>query len=377
MSKEVAGVRSVPWRVVGAVGAVLGTVAAGVVAGVAGGHTLVSHYRRAVADPYADEPFGQLPYDESLQVTTRDGADLHVEVVEPADGVELEADFAEDVVRRPLRAEPAVVFVPGFCLDMGAFYFQRKELTQRGDWRTVYYDQPGHGRSSAVRQGEHKLTGLADALQQVLAETVPRGPIVLVGHSMGSMTIMAFAQRYPQVFADRVAGVALISSAAGRPESLTHHLPEQFSRLARPLLPVVDGATRVAGGLVYQARRAASDLAWLLTRRYAFGTDQPSPALVSYVAGMSSRTDIETVVQYLRTLYHHAQYPTLATLRDKPVLLIYGDRDEVIPTANPEEIKSRLPAAELVVVPGSGHMVLLEHAPKVNQALITFLERIG
>src|SRR5690554_981727 len=100
MSKEVAGVRSVPWRVVGAVGAVLGTVAAGVVAGVAGGHTLVSHYRRAVADPYADEPFGQLPYDESLQVTTRDGADLHVEVVEPADGVELEADFAEDVVRR-------------------------------------------------------------------------------------------------------------------------------------------------------------------------------------------------------------------------------------------------------------------------------------
>ncbi len=49
----------------------------------------------------------------------------------------------------------------------------------------------------------------------MLEELVPDGPVVLVGHSMGGMTIMAFAERHPELFEDRVVGVGLVSTTAG------------------------------------------------------------------------------------------------------------------------------------------------------------------
>jgi pimeloyl-ACP methyl ester carboxylesterase len=363
-------------RRAGLVGAVVGVAAAGVAIGVAAERALVRRARRRGPDPHDEEPFGQLSYDESLTLTTPDGRQLYIEIVEPADGIALEADFAATVAGGGSAPEPTVVFVHGFCLDMGAFHFQRKELTRRGDWRAVYYDQPGHGRSGRLANGEYTLPALGDALRAVLDETAPAGPVVLVGHSMGGMTIMAFAERHPDVFAERVAGVVLIATSAGRMEASAIGLPELISRVGRPLLPLVNGATRLTGGVIDQARRASGDLARLLTRRYGFGGPDPSPALVSYVEKMNSRTPTETVARYLRTLYRHAGYPGLEALRATPVLLICGDHDPITPLAHSEEMKTRLPEAELVVVPDSGHMVLLEHADRVNEVLLRFLEKL-
>nr|QRD81064.1 lipolytic protein [uncultured bacterium] len=350
------------------VGAVLGVAAAGVAIGVAAERAIVRRAHRGKPDPYADEPFGQLAYDESLTVTAPDRTPVYVEIVEPADGIMLE--FGTEA------AEPTLVFVHGFCLEMGTFHFQRKELIRRGDWRAVFYDQPGHGRSGSLATGEYALAALGEALKAVIDETVPDGPVVLIGHSMGGMTVMAFAERYPEFFVDRVAGVVLIASSAGRLEASALAVPELISKVGRPLLPLINGATRLTGGVIDRARRASSDLAWLLTRKFGFGSPNPSPALVSYVERMNSQTPTETVARYLRTLYRHTGYPGLEALRDKPVLLICGDRDPITPVAESEEMKQRLPDAELVVVPNSGHMVLMEHADQVNEALFRFLEKL-
>jgi pimeloyl-ACP methyl ester carboxylesterase len=360
----------------GMLGTVLGVAAAGLAAGIAAERTLVRRIRNDPADPYAREPFGRLPFDDSLMVPTSDGASLYVEVVEPADGVELDAAFAARVASTSPSPEPTLVFVHGFCLDMGTFHFQRKEVTRGGDWRAVYYDQPGHGRSEALPTGDYELPALGDALRAVLDATAPAGPVVLVGHSMGGMVIMAFAERYPELFADRVAGAVLISTSAGKLEGVALGIPELLARAGKPLLPLVTSATRLGGGVIDRARLASSDLAWLLTRRYGFGAQRPSPALVSYVEHMNSRTSIETVTRYLRTLYSHARYPALEVLRDKPVLLICGDCDPITPLAHSDAIKSHLPDAELVVVPDSGHVVMMEHPDDVNAALLSFLEKI-
>jgi pimeloyl-ACP methyl ester carboxylesterase len=354
----------------GLLGAVIGVVAAGVAAGVAAERTLVRRTRQRQDDPYAGERFGQQPYDEALTVTAPDGTDLHVEIVEPVDGVELE--FGDD----PATTEPTIVFVHGFCLDMGTFYFQRKELARRGEYRMVFYDQPGHGRSGRLESGEYELPALGEALRAVLDATAPEGPIVLVGHSMGGMVVMAFAELYPDLFVDRVVGVVLISTSGGRLEQVKLGLPTIVAKVGQPLMPLVNGATRVTGGVVDRARLASSDLAWLLTRRYGFGTPRPSPALVSFVEQMNARTSTETVARYLRTLYTHARYPALAALRATPVMVICGDRDMITPLAHSEEIVRHLPDAELVVVPDSGHVVTLEHAGEVNSALTRFLEKV-
>jgi pimeloyl-ACP methyl ester carboxylesterase len=362
----------------GLVGAVLGVAAAGVAVGVAAERTLVRRNPRALrgaTDPYAEEPFGQLSYDESMTIAAPDGTPIYAEIVEPADGIALEDGFGS--VRIGGSApEPTLVFVHGFCLDMGTFHFQRKELTRRGDWRAVYYDQPGHGRSGSLSTGEYALAALGDALKAVIDETVPNGPVVLVGHSMGGMTIMAFAERYPAFFAERIAGVMLVASSAGRLEASALAVPELISRAGRPLLPLLNGATRLTGGVIDRARRASTDLAWQLTRRYGFGSPNPSPALVSYVEKMNTQTPTETVARYLRTLYRHTGYPGLEAIRAKPVLLVCGDKDPITPLAESEEMKQRLAASELVVVPNSGHMVLLERADQVNRALLEFLEKL-
>jgi len=363
-------------RRAGVVGAVVGLAAAGIAAGVAVERAVVRRSQHAPDDPCALEKFGLLPYDETCTVTTADGTDLHVEIVEPADGLELDADFAFGVVDEP-EPEPTVVFVHGFCLDMGTFHFQRRELTRRGDYRMVFYDQPGHGRSGRLESGEYDLVELGRALRAVLESTVPDGPVVLVGHSMGGMTIMAFAELFPDWFGDRVVGVALIATSGGLLDEAKLGLPALIARAGAPLLPLVNAGARLTGGVIDRARQASSDLAWLLTRKYGFGSARPSPALVSYVEQMNSRTSADTVARYLRTLYTHARYPALAALRSTPTLVIAGDKDMITPLAHSEEIIRHLPDAEFIAIENSGHVVMLEHADEVNKALFDFLGKIG
>ena len=186
-------------RNVGILGAAFGLAAAGLAAGFAVERALVRKSLKGSGDPYADEEFGDQPYDAQLTVTAADGTQLHVEIVEPT-------------VPKGL---PPVVFVHGFCLDMGTFYFQRTLLAEQGDRRLIFYDQPGHGRSSRLESGEYDLATLGETLRTVLDATVPTGPVILVGHSMGGMTIMSFAEQYPTWFGDRVHGVVLMATSGG------------------------------------------------------------------------------------------------------------------------------------------------------------------
>ncbi len=101
--------------------------------GSAVGVSVAQSLRRRVSteDPYEGEDFELLDDDRSVVVTTPDGVPLAVREVGPKDA--------------PLT----VVFAHGFCLRMGAFYFQRARLTEQwgSQVRMVFYDQRGHGQS--------------------------------------------------------------------------------------------------------------------------------------------------------------------------------------------------------------------------------------
>ena len=95
---------------------------------------------------------------------------------------------------------------------------------------------------------------------------------MLVGHSMGGMTIMALADQHPELFGPRVVGVALIATSTGRLAEVTLGLPASPPGCAAPVLPLVLRAMRSRPGLIERGRRLGTDLAWLLTRRYSFGS---------------------------------------------------------------------------------------------------------
>jgi pimeloyl-ACP methyl ester carboxylesterase len=359
----------------GLVSALVGVAAAGVAAGVATERLLLRRSRRTdTQDPHAEEQFGQLPYDECLTVRTSDGIDLYVEVVEPNDGIDVDFDYLD--LPHSTSTDPTLVFVHGFALDMGTFYFQRSALTRRGDCRMVFYDQPGHGRSGRLDTGEYNLDDLAEGLKRVIDETTPTGPIVLIGHSMGGMTIMAMADAYPELFLDRVAGVVFISTSAGELAQVSLGMPDFVTRFTRPLLPVLIGSGRLTSGVVDSVRRASTDLAWLLTRRYGFGSAPASRALVSFVEQMNSRTSTEVLLRYLRTVYTHERIAALDELKRTKVLVICGDDDKLTPPSHSEEIVRHLPDARFVAVPEAGHVALLERPDIVNAALLEFLEGV-
>lgn len=240
----------------------------------------------------------------------------------------------------------------------------------------VFYDQPGHGRSGKLQSGTYDIAALGRSLAAVLESTVPDGHIILVGHSMGGMTIMAFAEQYPEWFGNRVTGVVLMSTSAGLIDKAQLGVTNLVARASAPFFPLWDKAAHLGGGTIDRARVASSDLAWLLTRRYGFGEAKPSATLVTFVESMNSKTSVETLTKYLHTLYTHNRFPALSALRGVPVLVVVGDRDYLTPVTHSEEILKHLPEAELLKIENSGHVVMLEKSEQVNAALIPFLEKI-
>jgi pimeloyl-ACP methyl ester carboxylesterase len=345
-------------------GALLGVAAVGVAAGLAAERYAVNRAKREAEDPFAHEPFGLLSADAEHTVTTERGVDLHVEVVEPHG-------------RDRSKPELTVVFVHGFCLDMGTWHFQRRGLMGLHDprIRMVLYDQPGHGRSGTAPTDEYDLDQLGDDLATVLDAVVPDGPIVLVGHSMGGMTIMSLAERQPKRFTDRVVGVALMSTSAGRLDDVGLGLPGPLGKARKPLMPVLVTGLKWRPELVEHGRRAGSDLTYLLTRRYGFGTEHPSPSLVSYVERMNAATSMRVIAGYLTTLSQHDRYAALEVFDGIETLIVYGEEDMLTPPDHSLEMAAALPGAELLPVPDAGHVANMEHAELVNEHLTEFLRR--
>src|SRR5690606_20378044 len=163
-------------------------------------------------DPDADVPFGRL---RGREITVRavDGLPLHVEV----------DDHDDDLT---------VVFCHGYTLNLHAWHYQRRDL--RGSVRMVFWDQRSHGRSGRSDPARATIEQTGDDLYAVLRATVRRNrPVVLVGHSMGGMSIMALADRHPELFERQVAGVALINTSCGDLAEMTLGLPMVLAKIVR------------------------------------------------------------------------------------------------------------------------------------------------
>jgi len=346
-------------RRVGIAAAVAGVVAAGAAAGIAAERRAVGRARRA-PDPYADEPLGAF-HTAGRTVLADDGVPLHVEVDGPDDG------------------RPTIVFVHGFTLSMDCWHFQRRDLDDIG--RRVYYDQRSHGASGRSPREHATIDQLGKDLYTVLQAVAPRGPIVLVGHSMGGMTLLALAEQHPELFAGssrpggRIAGVALVGTAAGAFAETIFGIPGLVGRALRPVAPGAIRLMNQRAQLIEQGRKAGSDVAFLLTRRLSYGGDVP-PSLVAFMERMVAATPVEVMTEFFDTFLTHDKLEALSVLADVPTLILCGEEDKLTPVRNSHVMAEALPDAELVVVPGAGHMVMLERPSVVTGAIRRLLERV-
>ncbi|MFD7011841.1 alpha/beta hydrolase [Rhodococcus jostii] len=112
-------------------------------------------------------------------------------------------------------APVTVIFAHGFCLHMGAWASQRAYLAEawRGRARLVFSDHRGHGRSGAADTDSYTISQLGRDLDVVIRTVAPKGPTVLVGHSMGGMAVMSYLADHQEAAAAQIVGVGLISTA--------------------------------------------------------------------------------------------------------------------------------------------------------------------
>ncbi|MCL6673741.1 MULTISPECIES: alpha/beta fold hydrolase [Streptomyces] len=369
-------------RATGIAGAAIGVVAAGAAAGVAIERLTVGRGMRRKARLALDSagPYGALRGTPG-KAYADDGTELYYEV----DDVDPDAVPALGPRRRRLfgRKAPApvtVVFSHGYCLSQDSWHFQRAAL--RGVVRTVHWDQRSHGRSGrGVRQAQDgvpvDIEQLGRDLKAVIDAAVPTGPIVLVGHSMGGMTVMALADQYPELIRDRVVATAFVGTSSGRLGEVNFGLPVAGVNAVRRVLPGVLKALGQQAALVERGRRATADLFAGIIKRYSFASRDVDPAIVRFAERMIEGTPIDVVAEYYPAFNDHDKTEALVHFTGMPVLVLAGIGDLVTPSEHSEAIADLLPEAELVLVPDAGHLVMLEHPEVVTDRLADLLTRAG
>ena len=236
-----------------------------------------------------------------------------------------------------------VLLLHGFGADLNTWMFTQPAL---GDERRVIaLDLPGHG-GSAKDVGSGNAERLTDAVEGAIgALGIDR--VHLIGHSMGGAIAASLALRRPEL----AASLTLIASAGLGPEINAAFL-DGFVRAAR--------------------RREAVEVLSLLVH---------DPALVS-------RTMVEDVLRYKRldgvaaalakiadawfaagrqSLDLTAQIVTL----ERPVQIIWGREDRVIPVSHAEALADRLPVH---ILEQAGHLPHMEKAGEVNRLIKQFIE---
>jgi len=378
-------------RTAGLVGAAVGLAAAGTAIGVAVTRSATSAVRagqrageagddgRAVGDVPAAELRAQDPLglasraaDRTALVRTDDGVLLSVEEVGPTDA--------------PLT----VVLVHGYALSMASWTFQRRDLGaelatangHRPRARLVSYDQRGHGSSGRGPAEHSTMEQLAADLEAVLTTRVPRGPVVLVGHSMGGMTVLALARRRPELFGTRVVGAALVSTSSGNLGDLDLGLPRVLTRVRTAIIPVAAWTMRQRPALAERTRRLAGGIVSAATWSLSFSSGDVDPALGRYVDAMIGGTPVDVIAEFYPAIAGLDAGEAIEPLRRVPTLVLTGDADKMIPKAHSERIVEQLEAGgagtvRFVVVPDAGHLVLLEKPAEVTAALSELLRAVG
>ncbi|MET7713483.1 alpha/beta hydrolase [Streptomyces sp. NPDC005407] len=368
------------WRRAGIAGAAIGVIAAGAAAGVALERLTVGRGMRKKARLALDAsgPYGSLRGLPGKAIAD-DGTELYYEAdeVDPDAG----APRRRRLFGRKAPAPVTVVFSHGYCLSQDSWHFQRAAL--RGLVRTVYWDQRSHGRSArgAAQSGEDAVPVAIDQLgrdlKAVIDAAAPEGPLVLVGHSMGGMTVMALADHFPELVRERVSGVAFIGTSAGKLGEVNYGLPVAGVNAVRRVLPGVLKALGSQAELVERGRRATADLFAGLIKRYSFSSRDVDPAVARFAERMIEGTPIDVVAEFYPAFVEHDKAEALEIFREVPVLVLAGDKDLVTPSSHSEGIADLLPDSELVIVPDGGHLVMLEHPEVVTDRLADLLARVG
>ena len=285
-------------------------------------------------------------------VTTSDGVPLHVEIRG--------------------HQGPTVVFTHGFVVDSAEWEPQVTALAGRA--RVVTWDQRGHGRSGWGDPAHATIDQLGRDLAAVVDAVAPTDRVVLAGHSMGGMSVLALARQHPEWFGTRVAGVFLVATSAG--DLVSAGALGALHAAARRLgvLPAVLEGARRAAPLADRLPWRDSTVGRHLVRWLAF-TPEAGDEEVRRLQAVTESLPLSVSAAFSATLLDHDESDALPALARVRTVVVAADADRVTPAEHGRRITEALgPHARLVLVDGAGHAVNQTHHEAVDAALLELVD---
>ena len=265
-----------------------------------------------------------------------------------------------DVRYRVAGQGPVILLIHGMAGSSRTWLGIMKILAR--DFTVIAPDLLGHGES-AKPMGDYSLGAYASGLRDLLVGTLGIESATLVGQSLGGGVAMQLAYQHPEL-CQRLALVA--SGGLGREVSwvlraLTlpgaeYVIPPFFPRLARHAGEKVMGFFRDHG---VRAPHIAE-----MWNAYASLTETPNRhAFIRTVRAVIDPGG--QTVSALDRLYLAADVPTM---------IVWGDRDEIIPVAHAHSAHELLPKSRLEIFEGAGHFLHVEHPLRFAATLRDFVE---
>lgn len=286
---------------------------------------------------------------EARTLPAAGGGSLYVELLGPPDA-------------------PPIVLTHGWGLDSTIWYYAKRDLARR--FRVIVWDLPGLGKSKAGK-GAVDLANFAADLQAVLA--LAERPPVLVGHSIGGMTIQTLARDRPEAF-QQVAGVILLNTTYTNPLRTM-----VFSPLARALQrPLIEPMMHLAIWL--------APFAWLgawqsyfsgsahMANRLGFGR-YVTRSQLEHTTLLATRNSPAAQARGNLAMFHWDASGALSNLK-LPILVIGGELDIVTLMDASTAIADSSRDARLERVDGVNHMGFLERAEIYNSAIANFTDSL-
>ena len=345
------------FRTVGGATAVAGTAVAALGIGTIVGALLRDAFGAdRASDDGPDDLLAPADHHESgrHRVTTPDGTTLNVVHYGTDDPEDPDADI--------------VVAVHGWTCNTAYWTPQINHLAGRR--RVVTYDQRGHGLSEMGR-GRPSVAMLGQDLDAVLREVIPEGrKAVIVGHSMGGMTIMSWAAQFPDRVADVASSVVLTSTAAQAVVQKNALIPANLPRYTTAFKSVVSkvfvSATVPLPRSQYSAR-FAQYLALGRAARQAH-VDFIDEMIAACAPRVRGRWGSAMGKLDVRAGLHALTVPTT---------VVVGTDDRLTPPLHAEEMAKVLrdngSLRDLVIYDGVGHMSSIEAAERFNALLSEIL----
>ena len=243
---------------------------------------------------------------------------------------------------------PPVLLIQGLGMNKNGWALQRIAMATK--YRTIAIDNRGAGRSSIPRE-PFTLEDMADDAAAVL-DHYGLQDAHIVGASMGGAIAQILAVKHPT----RVRSLTLACTACRnlpwRSELLQHWAD---TANVRGLRQWADESARWLVG-PRSFRRLAPAIGWL----GPLATFRPSRGFSAQVGAILD-TDDSMVAELGRIT--------------APTLVVVGNQDILTPRADSEEIAERIPQAELVVISGAAHGLMIEHASTFNRVVLDFIDR--